>query len=250
MGGDEKLASPKDELVQVKEEEHGDSEEADQTASSETATAAEGADPEVGSSTSQLNTEEQQRTYANLQPIFLAMEMGQDAVQIAQGQDQNQETALGSSIELGQQQQTFIATTMQQVSTSENFTQPTQVASLLATSGSEASTSLASILQDVVSGMQSGTGTVPAAIITDPNSGSGSFLIVNQNGVPIVRPVLVSNLPAGGVGPGGAVSVSPETLQVLTAGLQSVEETSGSGGQESVTVDVSGDAEGQSVLSI
>ena len=182
-------------------------------------------------------TSEQQRTYANLQPIFLAMEMGQDAVNHAQ--EQNQENA---AVEIGQQQAAFIATT------SEQFVQPNQGASVLlsnvTTSGSEPPASLASILQDVVSGMQSGTGTVPAAIITDPNSGSGSFLIVNQNGVPIVRPVLVSNLPAGGVGQGGAVSVSAETLQVLTAGLHAVDDGSAGSGQETVTVDVSAETEG------
>lgn len=191
---------------------------------------------ETDSSAAQL-TSEQQRTYANLQPIFLAMEMGQEAVN--QGQEQSQDSA---TVEIGQQQAAYIATT------SEQFTQPSQAASMLlsniTTSGSETPASLASILQDVVSGMQSGTGTVPAAIITDPNSGSGSFLIVNQNGVPIVRPVLVSNLPAGGVGQGGAVSVSAETLQVLTAGLHAVDDGSGGSGQETVTVDVSAEAEG------
>lgn len=187
-------------------------------------------------STVQL-TSEQQRTYANLQPIFLAMEMGQDAVQVSQGEEQHQEATGSTTEEIEQQQQqAFIATS------SEHFTQSSQAASMLlsnvvTTSGTEPPASLASILQDVVSGMQSGAGSVPAAIITDPNSGSGSFLIVNQNGVPIVRPVLVSNLPAGGVGPGGAVSVSAETLQVLTAGLHTVDDGSG-GGQETVTVDV------------
>ncbi|KAL9963831.1 hypothetical protein ACROYT_G027380 [Oculina patagonica] len=191
---------------------------------------------EADSSAAQL-TSEQQRTYANLQPIFLAMEMGQEAVN--QGQEQSQESA---TEEIGQQQAAYIATT------SEQFTQQSQAASMLlsniTTTGSETPASLASILQDVVSGMQSGTGTVPAAIITDPNSGSGSFLIVNQNGVPIVRPVLVSNLPAGGVGQGGAVSVSAETLQALTAGLHVVDDGSAGGGQETVTVDVSAEAEG------
>ena len=163
------------------------------------------------------------------------MEMGQDAVQVSQGEEQHQEATGSTTEEIEhQQQQAFIATS------SEQFTQ-----SSLATSGTEPPTSLASILQDVVSGMQSGAGSVPAAIITDPNSGSGSFLIVNQNGVPIVRPVLVSNLPAGGVGPGGAVSVSAETLQVLTAGLHTVDDGSG-GGQETVTVDVGAtEAEGR-----
>lgn len=193
--------------------------------------------PETESSTVQL-TSEQQRTYANLQPIFLAMEMGQEAVQVNQGEEQHQESA---SEEMEQQQAAYIATT------SEQFTNTTQAASMLlsnvTTSGAEPPASLASILQDVVSGMQSGTGSVPAAIITDPNSGSGSFLIVNQNGVPIVRPVLVSNLPAGGVGTGGAVSVSAETLQVLTAGLHAVDDGSPGGGQETVTVDVSAEAE-------
>ena len=183
-------------------------------------------------------TSEQERTYANLQPIFLAMEMGQEAVN--QAQEQNQEN---TAVEITQQQATaYIA------AASEQFTQPAQGASVLlsnvTTSGAEPPASLASILQDVVSGMQSGTGTVPAAIITDPNSGSGSFLIVNQNGVPIVRPVLVSNLPAGGVGQGGAVSVSAETLQVLTAGLHAVDDGSGGSGQETVTVDVSAETEG------
>lgn len=196
---------------------------------------------ETDNSTVQL-TSEQQRTYANLQPIFLAMEMGHEAVN--QAQEQNQEN---TAVEIGQQQAAaYIATT------SEQFAQPAQGASVLlsnvTTSGAEPPASLASILQDVVSGMQSGTGTVPAAIITDPNSGSGSFLIVNQNGVPIVRPVLVSNLPAAGVGQGGAVSVSAETLQVLTAGLHAVDDGSGGSGQETVTVDVSAETEGKFYL--
>ena len=176
------------------------------------------------------------------------MEMGQDAVQVCQGEEQHQEATGSTTEEIEhQQQQAFIATS------SEHFTQSSQAASMLlsnvvTTSGTEPPASLASILQDVVSGMQSGAGSVPAAIITDPNSGSGSFLIVNQNGVPIVRPVLVSNLPAGGVGPGGAVSVSAETLQVLTAGLHTVDDGSG-GGQETVTVDVGAtEAEGRPFL--
>ena len=201
------------------------------------ATTTEGV-PETEASTVQL-TSEQERTYANLQPIFLAMEMGQDAVQVSQGEEQHHD---GTSEEMEQQQTAYIATT------SEQFAHTTQAASMLlntvTTSGGEPPASLASILQDVVSGMQSGAGSVPAAIITDPNSGSGSFLIVNQNGVPIVRPVLVSNLPAAGVGPGGAVSVSAETLQVLTAGLHAVDDGSPGSGQETVTVDVSAEAEG------
>ena len=173
------------------------------------------------------------------------MEMEQDAEQVSQGEEQHQEATGSTTEEIEhQQQQAFIATS------SEHFTQSSQAASMLlsnvvTTSGTEPPASLASILQDVVSGMQSGAGSVPAAIITDPNSGSGSFLIVNQNGVPIVRPVLVSNLPAGGVGPGGAVSVSAETVQVLTAGLHTVDDGSG-GGQETVTVDVGAtEAEGR-----
>jgi len=233
-------ATPKSqENEDVKEEEAATNESSEEGTTVEKAAEATNTEgvPETESSTVQL-TSEQQRTYANLQPIFLAMEMGQEAVQVNQGEEQHQESA---SEEMEQQQATYIATT------SEQFTNTTQAASMLlsngTTSGAEPPASLASILQDVVSGMQSGTGSVPAAIITDPNSGSGSFLIVNQNGVPIVRPVLVSNLPAGGVGTGGAVSVSAETLQVLTAGLHAMDDGSPGGGQETVTVDVSADAE-------
>lgn len=230
---EEETAEAKEETQEIKEEDAANNEGGNASEPSEVA-AAEATD----SNASEL-TSEQQRTYANLQPIFLAMEMGQEAVN--QDQEQGQESA---TVEIGQQQATYIATT------SEQFTQPSQAASMLltsaATSGAETPASLASILQDVVSGMQSGAGSVPAAIITDPNSGSGSFLIVNQNGVPIVRPVLVSNLPAGGVGQGSAVSVSAETLQVLTAGLHTVDDGSGGSGQETVTVDVSAEAEGSS----
>lgn len=227
----EENAEAKEEPQEVKEEDAANNEGGNTSEPSEVAAA------EVTDSNASELTSEQQRTYANLQPIFLAMEMGQEAVN--QDQEQGQESA---TVEIGQQQATYIATT------SEQFTQPSQAASMLltsaATSGAETPASLASILQDVVSGMQSGAGSVPAAIITDPNSGSGSFLIVNQNGVPIVRPVLVSNLPAGGVGQGSAVSVSAETLQVLTAGLHTVDDGSGGSGQETVTVDVSAEAEG------
>lgn len=239
----ESASSKNEETMDVKEEgtANNESSEGDPAGEQSEPPPAEAANSseettETDSSAAQL-TSEQQRTYANLQPIFLAMEMGQDAVN--QAQEQNQENA---AVEIGQQQAAYIATT------SEQFTQPGQgtgmLLSTVATSGSETPASLASILQDVVSGMQSGTGTVPAAIITDPNSGSGSFLIVNQNGVPIVRPVLVSNLPAGGVGQGGAVSVSAETLQVLTAGLHAVDDGSAGSGQETVTVDVSEETEG------
>ena len=236
----ESASSKNEETGDVKEE-HVQSNEGNAAGEQSEAPPAEAANSgeessETDNSAVQL-TSEQQRTYANLQPIFLAMEMGQEAVN--QAQEQNQEN---TAVEIGQQQAAFIATT------TEQFTQPTQGASVLlsnvTTSGAEPPASLASILQDVVSGMQSGTGTVPAAIITDPNSGSGSFLIVNQNGVPIVRPVLVSNLPAGGVGQGGAVSVSAETLQVLTAGLHAVDDGSAGTGQETVTVDVSAETEG------
>lgn len=244
-------ASPKnEEAMDVKEDQTANNEsnedgaageQSEPSASDEATHNSEDA-TETDSSAAQL-TSEQQRTYANLQPIFLAMEMGQEAVN--QGQEQSQESA---TEEIGQQQAAYIATT------SEQFTQQSQAASMLlsniTTTGSETPASLASILQDVVSGMQSGTGTVPAAIITDPNSGSGSFLIVNQNGVPIVRPVLVSNLPAGGVGQGGAVSVSAETLQALTAGLHVVDDGSAGGGQETVTVDVGAEAEGKFLFTV
>lgn len=186
-------------------------------------------------------TSEQERTYANLQPIFLAMEMGQDAVQVNQTEEQQHQE--GTTEEMEQRQTAFIATTSE-------FTNTTQAASMLlsnvTTTGAEPPASLASILQDVVSGMQSSSGSVPAAIITDPSSSSGSFLIVNQNGVPIVRPVLVSNLPGGGVGASGAVSVSAETLQVLTAGLQAVDDGTAGSAQETVAVDVGGSTEGTS----
>lgn len=228
---EEETAEAKEEPQEIKEEDAANNVGSNASEPSEPA-AAEATD----SSTAEL-TSEQQRTYANLQPIFLAMEMGQEAVNQEQGQE-------STTVEIGQQQTTYIATT------SEQFTQPSQATSMLltsaATSGAETPASLASILQDVVSGMQSGAGSVPAAIITDPNSGSGSFLIVNQNGVPIVRPVLVSNLPAGGVGQGNAVSVSAETLQVLTAGLHTVDDGSAGSGQETVTVDVGAEAEGSS----
>lgn len=228
---EEETAEAKEEPQEIKEEDATNNVGSNASEPSEPA-AAEATD----SSTAEL-TSEQQRTYANLQPIFLAMEMGQEAVNQEQGQE-------STTVEIGQQQTTYIATT------SEQFTQPSQATSMLltsaATSGAETPASLASILQDVVSGMQSGAGSVPAAIITDPNSGSGSFLIVNQNGVPIVRPVLVSNLPAGGVGQGNAVSVSAETLQVLTAGLHTVDDGSAGSGQETVTVDVGAEAEGSS----
>jgi len=186
-------------------------------------------------------TSEQERTYANLQPIFLAMEMGQDAVQVNQTEEQQHQE--GTTEEMEQRQTAFIATTSE-------FTNTTQAASMLlsnvTTTGAEPPASLASILQDVVSGMQSSSGSVPAAIITDPSSSSGSFLIVNQNGVPIVRPVLVSNLPGGGVGASGAVSVSAETLQVLTAGLQAVDDGTAGSAQETVAVDVGASTEGTS----
>lgn len=186
-------------------------------------------------------TSEQERTYANLQPIFLAMEMGQDAVQVHQTEEQQHQE--GTPEEMEQRQTAFIATTSE-------FTNTTQAASMLlsnvTTTGAEPPASLASILQDVVSGMQSSSGSVPAAIITDPSSSSGSFLIVNQNGVPIVRPVLVSNLPGGGVGASGAVSVSAETLQVLTAGLQAVDDGTAGSAQETVAVDVGASTEGTS----
>jgi len=186
-------------------------------------------------------TSEQERTYANLQPIFLAMEMGQDAVQVNQTEEQQHQE--GTTEEMEQRQTAFIATTSE-------FTNTTQAASMLlsnvTTTGAEPPASLASILQDVVSGMQSSSGSVPAAIITDPSSSSGSFLIVNQNGVPIVRPVLVSNLPGGGVGASGAVSVSAETLQVLTAGLQAVDDGTAGSAQETVAVDVGTSTEGTS----
>ena len=61
---------------------------------------------------------------------------------------------------------------------------------------------LASLLHDVVSGIQTSAGTVPAALITDPSSRTGSFLIVNQNGVPTVSPVLDSSIAAGNAGIG------------------------------------------------
>lgn len=186
-------------------------------------------------------TSEQERTYANLQPIFLAMEMGQDAVQVNQTEEQQHQE--GTTEEMEQRQTAFIATTSE-------FTNTTQAASMLlsnvTTTGAEPPASLASILQDVVSGMQSSSGSVPAAIITDPSSSSGSFLIVNQNGVPIVRPVLVSNLPGGGVGASGAVSVSAETLQVLTAGLQAVDDGTAGSAQETVAVDVGASTDGTS----
>lgn len=203
-----------------------------------------------GTSDEQAQSDEQQRTYANLQPIFLAMEMGQEAAQ-----QQEQEQASGAQIEtttttaeLTQQMQAFVTNAQSQMNAADQatgnqfvLTQSSQGSSMLlsnmVTAGAEGGTpvSLASILQDVVSGMQTSAGTVPAAIITDPTSSTGSFLIVNQNGVPIVRPVVVSNLQGGGT------SVSAETLQVLASGVQD--------DHEAVAVEVAtGQGEGKCLL--
>ena len=211
-------------------------------------------EPKASAPSEQAQSEEQQRTYANLQPIFLAMEMGEEASstqqqQQPQQQEQSQEGASAATqaettaVELTQQVQAFVNNAQSQAGTDQGtggqfvISQATQGSGMLlsnmVTAGSDGSTpvSLASILQDVVSGMQTSAGTVPAAIITDPTSSTGSFLIVNQNGVPIVRPVVVSNLQGGGT------AVSAETLQVLASGVQAVEEGSG---HESVAVEVAG----------
>jgi hypothetical protein len=183
---------------------------------------------EAPSSDSQLQGGEQESTYANLQPIFLAMEMGQEAVQTSQHEEHPTTTA-----DISHQTQTLQVT--QAINEHGNqivFSQGTSVLlNSLATSVAEGNTSvsLQSILQDVVSGIPTTAGTVPAAIITDPSSSTGSYLIVNQNGVPIVRPVLVSNMPENGMN-------GSETLQVLATGIHGME---GGDSQEPVTVEVS-----------
>lgn len=202
----------------------------------------------------QSQSDEQQRTYANLQPIFLAMEMGQEAS--GQQQEQGQEeTATATQVEtttadLTQQVQAFVTNAQSQLTTDQIsggqfvLSQGSQggsgmLLSNMMTAGGDGNTpvSLATILQDVVSGMQTSAGTVPAAIITDPTSSTGSFLIVNQNGVPIVRPVVVSNIQGGG-------SMSAETLQVIASSVQAVEE---GGAHEAVAVDVAG-AQGEKMF--
>ncbi|KXJ09713.1 zinc finger and BTB domain-containing protein 17 [Exaiptasia diaphana] len=190
-------------------------------------------DPEVQATTedtsapaTQLQSGEQESTYANLQPIFLAMEMGQEAIQTSQHGEQPATT----TAELSQSSQTVqVSQAISEQANQMVFSQ--QVLSNLATSVGEGTTSvsLQSILQDVVSGIPTTSGTVPAAIITDPSSSTGSYLIVNQNGVPIVRPVLVSNMPESGMN-------GSETLQVLATGVHGME---GGDGQETVTVEVS-----------
>ncbi|XP_032234294.2 zinc finger protein 143 [Nematostella vectensis] len=189
---------------------------------------------EVATTEGQYQAADQQSTYANLQPIFLAMEMGQDAGQ-HEAEEQHQGETTTTSVSLGQGQVQHIVVSQADGQTSQLvLSQNLQGASMLLNNltattaeGGSTPTSLQSILQDVVSGMQTTAGTVPAAIITDPSSSTGSFLIVNQNGVPIVRPVLVSNMSESG---------GHQEIQVL-AGSHGMDE-GGEGSQETVTVEV------------
>ncbi|XP_031567676.1 zinc finger and BTB domain-containing protein 24-like [Actinia tenebrosa] len=189
---------------------------------------------EVASSESHLPDGQQESTYANLQPIFLAMEMGQTS------QHEGQPT---TTADISQQTQTLqVSQAITEQGNQLPFSQPSSVLlNSLTTSVAEGSTSvsLQSILQDVVSGIPTTSGTVPAAIITDPSSSTGSYLIVNQNGIPIVRPVLVSNMPENGMS-------GSETLQVLATGIHGME---GGDSQEPVTVEVSANTDGSSAAS-
>lgn len=188
---------------------------------------------EAAASESHIQDGQQESTYANLQPIFLAMEMGQDAVQTPQHEEQPTTTADISP----QTQALQVSQAITEQGNQMVFSQGSSVLlNNLATSVAEGSTSvsLQSILQDVVSGIPTTSGTVPAAIITDPSSSTGSYLIVNQNGVPIVRPVLVSNMPENGMN-------GSETLQVLATGVHGME---GGDSQEPVTVEVSANTDG------
>lgn len=199
---------------------------AEQTVST---TTAEVTQETVSSESHTVQDGQQESTYANLQPIFLAMEMGQDAAQTPQHEEQTTTTADISP----QTQALQVSQAITEQGNQMVFSQQGSNVLLnnLTTSVAEGTTSvsLQSILQDVVSGIPTTSGTVPAAIITDPSSSTGSYLIVNQNGVPIVRPVLVSNMPENGMN-------GSETLQVLATGVHGME---GGDSQEPVTVEVS-----------
>lgn len=94
----------------------------------------------------QLQNDGQESTYANLQPIFLAMEMGQDAIHATQHGEQPSTTAeLSQSTQAVQVSQAMTEHTNQMV-----FSQ--QVLNNLATSVAEgsASVSLQSILQVII----------------------------------------------------------------------------------------------------
>ena len=177
------------------------------------------------------------------------MEMGQEAAAsqestaaAATASEQPQEATQPETVESGYTPATGATITVEPTATSSlAFAQQQQLISNLSNvvaASSEGGTpvSLASLLQDVVSGIQTSAGTVPAAIITDPSSSTGSFLIVNQNGVPIVRPVLVSSIADGSAGVG-----LPSTFQVLAQG-GTEEGADGEAGHE-VAMDVTTAAE-------
>ena len=178
----------------------------------------------VYSATASVHTEQDQQTYANLEPILVAMELGQE---ILQGNSDEHQQATGEEdkstvVEMEEQPSDSESCQINQSDgsgeTASNVVAITQeqLASLFANSGAGAGgnvivtslpadgsggqgLSLATILQDVVSGIQQNGSNANggAAALGDSTGAAGSYYLVTQGGtIPIV---MQSSLAGSGV---------------------------------------------------
>lgn len=217
-------------------------------------------------SSTSVHTEQDQQTYANLEPILVAMELGQEILQSSSDEQQQTTGEDGKNADAVvqmevQQSDSDSGHISQSDSTNENgsnvvaITQE-QLASLFANSSGgtggnvivtslpsdgsagQGSLSLATILQDVVSGIQqTGSSTNGgAAVLADSTGSTGSYYLVTQGGtIPIVVP---SNMGGSGIAnmnlvqassadPATFVTVNqealPEGIDVMAASVPTTE---------------------------
>lgn len=192
----------------------------------------------VDSVTASVHTEQDQQTYANLEPILVAMELGQE---ILQGNDEQTtgEDGKGIQVVVQMEEQPSNSCHINQsdgsVETTSNVVAITQeqLASLFANSGGGAGgnvivtslpsdgsggqgLSLATILQDVVSGIQQNGSNANSgtALLGDSTGSPGSYYLVTQGGtIPIVMP---SNLSGSGVAINLMQASSTDTTTFVT----------------------------------
>lgn len=174
----------------------------------------------VDSSTT-FHTEQDQQTYANLEPILVAMELGQEILQGSTG-EQSQSTGEEDgkdtvSVQMEVQHSESGNMSVSETGSSVVAITQEQLASLFANSAGgtggnvivtslpdgsagQSGLSLATILQDVVSGIQqtgSSTNGGATTVLADSTGAGGSYYLVTQGGtIPIVMP---SNMGGSGV---------------------------------------------------
>lgn len=192
----------------------------------------------VDSTTASVHTEQDQQTYANLEPILVAMELGQEILQGNSDEHQQATVEDGKSTVVEMEEQPSDSESCQinqsdgSGETASNVVAITQeqLASLFANSGAGAGgnvivtslpsdgsggqgLSLATILQDVVSGIQHGSNG-GAALLGDSTGAAGSYYLVTQGGtIPIV---MQSSLAGSGIAINLMQASSTDTTTFVT----------------------------------